>query len=662
MIGKHGPLAVWVGVLIFACSTFVAHGEVRGVSPYLPLNLSREIERQIERVLVLGGKPVMSRPIAAATVLDALPDACKVDRALCKRVESYLRGYMKSYGITSIRPEVAVTDGDSSVPIPNLHGQSVDSSWRVSASGYLQMGDYFLANLGGVGHDDNMTATGSFFSAGFDFAQIDIGFRDHWLSPLNDSSSLVSTEAPTMPSITLSNYKPLTPLGFSYQVFAARMSRQNGIRLTDTTTTSGYPRLAGLQLGMAPAPGYALAVNRITQYGGGARSTNEWSDFVDALTSSQNPTDAANGVEFGNQVASITSSFLMPGKVPFAVHFEYAGEDNAYAAGYRLGATSLSVGIDLPKLWNDFDATFEVSEWQPAWYVHHIYPDGLTNRHLVVGHWFGDEREFGNAIGGRSESLTVGWQRKSDQYWRARYRTMALDPRWDRYGTVPPYERYRSLGVSLATDWRGHLLEVELYGGQDIFGESFARLAASMDFASQGMLSAADFDDDATRSGGEVFIDAGGNDILVTKILAVGQPNPPDERSRSAHLGIGARRSVSKRGDLGVRFELDDVDGKRLLSLRALDYRYRVLPKIAISGFAGFARYDYGLPTNGYYWGAGLQLLDILPKWDVGIDYRHYEKLSRDKSLPTDPPPTPETHPRLYIDMHGTSFYITRRW
>jgi len=37
------------------------------------------IEHQIERVLILAGKPVMSRPIAAATVLDALPKACKID-------------------------------------------------------------------------------------------------------------------------------------------------------------------------------------------------------------------------------------------------------------------------------------------------------------------------------------------------------------------------------------------------------------------------------------------------------------------------------------------------------------------------------------------------------------------------------------------------------
>ena len=56
-------------------------------------------------------------------------------------------------------------------------------------------------------------------SLGVDWAQIDIGYRDHWLSPMTDTSMLMSTEAPTMPSVTLSNYEPLTRLGFQYEFF-----------------------------------------------------------------------------------------------------------------------------------------------------------------------------------------------------------------------------------------------------------------------------------------------------------------------------------------------------------------------------------------------------------------------------------------------------------
>jgi hypothetical protein len=49
----------------------------------LPLGISPEIERQIERALILADKPVLTRPIAAATVLDALPRVCERDASLC---------------------------------------------------------------------------------------------------------------------------------------------------------------------------------------------------------------------------------------------------------------------------------------------------------------------------------------------------------------------------------------------------------------------------------------------------------------------------------------------------------------------------------------------------------------------------------------------------
>ena len=65
-------------------------GHARGVSPYLPVNLSPEIERKIERVMILAEQPLLKRPIAAATVLDALPRACERDAALCDDVRRYL--------------------------------------------------------------------------------------------------------------------------------------------------------------------------------------------------------------------------------------------------------------------------------------------------------------------------------------------------------------------------------------------------------------------------------------------------------------------------------------------------------------------------------------------------------------------------------------------
>jgi len=52
----------------------------------------------------------------------------------------------------------------------------------------------------------------------------------------------------------------------------------------------------------------------------------------------------------GNQQASYVSRFIFPGKTPFAVYFQYAGEDTSNGGSYLLGSASLTAGIDIPRL------------------------------------------------------------------------------------------------------------------------------------------------------------------------------------------------------------------------------------------------------------------------------------------------------------------------
>src|SRR5690606_33840573 len=81
----------------------------RGASPYIVLGQSPEIERAIERVLILADDPVLTRPIPAARVLDALPAACEIDAPLCEQVRRYLAGLMKTAGIAHLSAAAAVT-------------------------------------------------------------------------------------------------------------------------------------------------------------------------------------------------------------------------------------------------------------------------------------------------------------------------------------------------------------------------------------------------------------------------------------------------------------------------------------------------------------------------------------------------------------------------
>src|SRR3981081_2093689 len=209
---------------------------------------------------------------------------------------------------------------------------------------------------------------------------------------MTDSSMLMSTEAPTMPSVTLSNYRPLTRLNLHYELFGARMSQSNRIVLGNGLT-SGHPSLGGFHLDAEPASGWFDGLNLLFQDGGGPLGGNSVSRLFSGLFSpNAGHQTAVAGQQIGNQEASITSSLLFPGRVPFSVYFEYAGEDTSRGKPYLLGNSALSAGIHFPRLWRHFDLTLETTEWQNLWYVHSVYLDGMTNYGRVTGNWFGDQR------------------------------------------------------------------------------------------------------------------------------------------------------------------------------------------------------------------------------------------------------------------------------
>jgi hypothetical protein len=458
-----------------ACCALVALGaHARGVSPYLPLQQAPEIERAVERLLILADKPIMKRPIAAATVFEALPKGCERDAALCDQVKRYLASFMRAAGIADA--SLAAGAGSGAVTaLPNRHGMNSDSGYELSARAYWQLGDYFLLNAGVVAYDGDTTPTGTMLSIGHEYAQVDIGYRDHWLSPLTDSAMLIGTQAATMPSITVSNYTPISRWNVSYELFLGEMSESSSIAF-QSGFTSGNPRLAAVQISLEPLPGWSIAVSRILQYGGGERS-DALGDLVDAFINPSDYDNTGNDTEFGNQVAALSSRFLFPGKVPFAVYFEYAGEDTSTLSNLRLGNTSVSAGIDFPILTHNLALTLEVSDWQNGWYEHGIYRDGLRNDGRVIGHWGGDWRRLGDAVGARGWMARVGWRPKFRGALEGSYRSLENE----EYG-VAPYERASIVDVRYSFPWQDFLVGGELTLGRDVFGESFSRLTAFVRF------------------------------------------------------------------------------------------------------------------------------------------------------------------------------------
>jgi hypothetical protein len=142
----------------------------------------------------------------------------------------------------------------------------------------------------------------------------------------------------------------------------------------------------------------------------------------------------------------------------------------------RLGNTALSLGIAFPKLGEKFSATFELTEWQNGWYVHHIYQDGLRNDGHVIGHWGGDWRNLGDGVGARSMFARVGWDASFGTV-EASYRQLDNEAY-----TGGNYETARQIDARFSRPWQQLFVGAELTVGQDVFGESYSRLGAFLRF------------------------------------------------------------------------------------------------------------------------------------------------------------------------------------
>ena len=631
----------------------------RGVSPYLPLNLEPEIERDIERVLVLADTPVMTRPIPAVMVFDALPKACAVDTPVCKRVRRFLMRYMHTSGITYGSVQAGGSSG-ANIAIPNAHGRDTDDHWQLDGQAYYQPSDYILASAGVIAYSGRTTPTGTMLSLGGDRLQLDIGYRDHWWSPMTDSSMLISTEAATMPSVTISNTLPLTRLGLQYELFLARMSESNRI-LFDGKLVGGNPLLAGFHLQIQPTSGWSLGVNRVLQYGGGAYGGTSISELFKAFfdpSATQQPgaNPARDDTAFGKQEASVTSRFIFPGRVPFSIYFEYAGDDTSRGRNYLLGDCDLSAGINFPRL-GPFDVTYEISDWQESWYAGIIYLDGMVNYGHVVGNWFGDQRQFGDGVGGQSNMLKVGWEPGFGGLLETQIRTLVNDS----YSPVPYTHEYQLL-VRYSRPWKDYTVGGELFAGRDVFGQHFTALDGFMRLGS-GETSrdeSSDEESDGSQTpevkGGEVFVDAGANVNRVLIDLSDSVPRTYTGVEVAPHLGVGARRAVSEHQDLGARVEYDEIDDRALISVRALDYRYRFDSPFAVSAFLGAARYALLSPAYGFYFGTGVQYRNLLPGWDLSLDFRDDIKVARRHVYSFEPM---TGRPDQFYDITDLALYIS---
>jgi hypothetical protein len=156
----------------------------------------------------------------------------------------------------------------------------------------------------------------------------------------------------------------------------------------------------------------------------------------------------------------------------------------------------------------------------------------------------------------------------------------------------------------------------------------------------------------------DVFIDLGAQTSRVKARIA-NLEDTVDTTESGVHAGIGASRRVGERGEIGARLELDTLGSDLFLAVRALDYRYHVSTRFAVSGFLGAARLDLATPAYGWYLGGGLQFRDVVPNFDLNLDLRYADKVARDNLLPSDPQ---GGSPDNFYDVLGVSAYLSYRF
>ena len=174
---------------------------------------------------------------------------------------------------------------------------------------------------------------------GFNWAQLDVGYRDHWLSPMTDSSTLHqhrgahdavgdAVELRTADSARLPVRVLPGPdaadrqgqfVGRQHLLQRRREPRQSAVCSARNCRSSLSPAGRSASTGCCSTAAAAGCPNRRT--------------FCCGISSSR----AGSSQTQGNQQASYVSRFIFPGKTPFAVYAQYAGEDNSDGGSYLLG-------------------------------------------------------------------------------------------------------------------------------------------------------------------------------------------------------------------------------------------------------------------------------------------------------------------------------------
>jgi hypothetical protein len=448
----------------------------KGVSPYLPLKTDNLIELELEKLVSITQMPVLSKPYHAATILKYLNKVAQSHPQLYSRINNYLKRYKKSKNITHASASLHFSS-DKNKTLNNQRGHDISSDYSFSLNSFWQVNNHLIINGGGLYYDGgDAILNNTFISFGWDVFQVDIGYREHWLSPHHESALLTSTQAEAPFNITFSNSNLLTDWNIQYQMSIALLDKMDGIKSGDEYF-SGKPGYLTMSLSLQPIEGWTIGGNRTFMFGGGERSVGVselWQAFIDPVSSDNCGGDSSLkncDEEVGNQQASIINKFdLQLFEIPLSIYLEFGGEDTGGFSNTSFSNQAYHYGMFLPYLPKNQALNIEYTKFETAWYVHHLYQEGYANNKHKMGHWWGDNKHPSDGQSGNSTNIKYFIDINNLGRFTLNYRTSKYAP-----SSYAQYSRVNEYQLSFSQIYKQNFIDYDVYFGNTAFDENFTQ-------------------------------------------------------------------------------------------------------------------------------------------------------------------------------------------
>jgi hypothetical protein len=454
--------------------------QANGVSPYLPLKTDPLFELELEKLATITKLPILTRPYHAATIYKYLSKVEDSHPALFQRLNTYIKRYKKTKAVTHFSAQYTHSFKSNAL-LANQRGRSLDDYFKVTTSSFWQADEHVIFNAGGTFYNGEAIPNNTYISVGWDVFQIDIGYREHWLSPTQEAALLLSTQAKPALNLTISNPTLLTDWNIKYELSLGILEQQEGIQFgRDSDIVSGKPNLLSMHLSLQPFSWWTVGFNRTFMFGGdkSVSAKDIWKAFIDPLSSDNcgGESDLVNCTqEFGNQQASLSNKFdLDPFNFPLSIYYEYAGEDTKNYSNYQLGNIAQNLCLFLPYLTDSLSLNIEYSKFHTAWYVHHIYQEGYANDKIKMGHWWGNLKPANSGAAGTAASLRLDWQAPVIENITLLYRTATVDST-----AVVSYQRSHEIELTFKKILKNAFINLAINLGEDTQGEKFLSTSVS---------------------------------------------------------------------------------------------------------------------------------------------------------------------------------------